>query len=171
MLANTPSMASPLQKHRVFMANDLQWISGMMETLGSPHNYINQDNLDFFTVHQAHITPWTFTGLPSTHDERIVLARSNVQLLGFPEPEAIEQFRSPPRNDTLILNLSLAVVRGDVPFLSEAQLHNFLDFWKGLFFPIAEGRVHYLVTGAAELPSRTSVLYVNRRSLLSYVHA
>ena len=171
MLAGTQSMGSPLQKHRVLAATDLQWVSGTMETLGGPHNYINQDDLDFFTVHEARITPWTFTGLPSSHAERIVLVRSNLQLLIFPEEQALQQFRAAPRTDTLILNLPLAIVRGEAPFLSEAQLGNFLDFWKGLFFPVVDARIHYLASGTAELPSQAQVLYVNRRSVQSYVHA
>jgi len=171
MLASASTMGSPLQQHRVLAATDLQWVSGTMETLGSPHNYINQEDVNFFTVHEARVAPWTFTGLPGSHADPIALARANVQLLSFPEEAAMAQFQAAPRTDTVILNLSLAVVRGDGPFFSEAQLTNFLDFWKGLFFPVLNARIHYLAAASAELPSQVQVLYVNRRSVQSYVHA
>jgi hypothetical protein len=169
MLGSNPSMASPVQTHQVSMANDLQWVTGTLETLGNPHHYINQDDTGFFTIKEPSVSPWTFTGLPNSHAPEIVMVRENIQFLIYPQQETLEQYREPPRSETLILNLPLAVIRGSAPFLSEAQLHNFLDFWKGLFVPVSQASIHYLAPSMIELPTQTSLIYVNRQTIQSYI--
>ena len=121
-------MESPLQRHHVQIANDVMWIAGELETLGNPHNYINQDGLDYMRVSEPHIAPWAFTGLPSSHTPFIITTRERIQLLSFPGDEALEQYRKPLKSETLMINIPLAVIRGQAPFLSEAQLQNFLDY-------------------------------------------
>jgi hypothetical protein len=170
LLADPNAADSPIQQHRVLVANDLQWIDGQLETLGNPHNYLNQDDLTHLSVSQARISPWSFAGLPASNAEEVVVARENVQLLALPGDSAQEQFREAPRSETVILSLPLAIVRGAVPFLSEAQLHNFLDFWRGLFFPVTNAQIHFLATCSAALPAQSDLLYVNRTAVQSYVH-
>ncbi len=161
----------PLQEHRVLAANNLQWIDGTWETLGNPHNYLNQDGLDFLTISDARVAPWSFTGLPTSRSEAVTLTRDNLQFLILPEDAAWEQFRAAPRTGIVILNLPLAIVRGEVPFLSEARLHNFLDFWKGHFFPVVRAQIHYLASSSATPPVQSRLLYVNRRNVESYSQA
>ena len=162
---------SPVQKHRVLAANDLQYIDGLLTTLGNPTNYINQDGLDFMTVSEPRIAPWSFTGLPTGRPDEVVLVRERLQFLIFPEDSAMEEFRVAPHTETLLINLGIAVVRGDAPFLSDAKLSNFLDFWKGLFFPMTDARVHFLSSCPVDLPSQARLLYINRRMVQSYSHA
>ncbi len=80
----------------------------------------------------------------------------------------MEQFRAPLRTVPLILNLSLAVIRGQAPFLSEAQAHNFLDYWKGIFFPMTETSIYYMADSPAEQPTEMPLIYVNRNVIQSY---
>ena len=68
-----------------------------------------------------------------------------------------------------MLHLPLAIVRGGVPFLSEAKVHNFLDFWKGIFFPVVNAEIYFLAGGAEQLPTQSRLVYVNRNLLQSYV--
>ena len=42
------NIGSPVKEYTVNLANDVQWISGNLKSLGEPHNYINQENLDYF---------------------------------------------------------------------------------------------------------------------------
>jgi hypothetical protein len=169
ILGRSQNIESPVQQHQVSIANDVQWISGEFKSLGIPHYYINQDNLDTFILQHAHISPWSFTGLPNSHSAQAVVLRKNIQFLTFPDPETMAEFKEPLRTSTIILQLPLAIVRGDAPFLSEASLDNFLDFYKGLFIPMCRVNIHYLTDCAIRLPADIEVLYVNRDYILSYI--
>jgi hypothetical protein len=171
LFTDTTGMGSPIQHHHVCVANDLQWIEGDLETLGSPHNYINQDDTDVFTIGEARISPWSFTSLPASRSPRIVVLRESAQLLLFTAVDTVDAYREPPHTETLILNTPLAILRGNLPFLSEARLTNFLDFFKGSFVPVTQVRIHYLAPSSAEMPSHARLLYVNRRAIQSYVSA
>jgi len=167
-------MSSPLQSHEVHIANDLLWVTGEMEALGNPHNYINQDGLDFLRIANPDIAPWSFSGLPSSHAPSIVMARDRIQFLMFIHKASLEEFRPAPRTEMLVLYLPLAIIRGKAPFLSEAKLSNFLDFWKGIFVPIAEAEIYFLAGNASQLPAQSShedprLVYVNRHVLQSYI--
>lgn len=163
------AMNSPVQQHRILAANDLQLIEGTLESLGNPHNYLNQDGMDFLALRDAQVSPWSFTGLPPSRPEQIILIRDSVQFLILPGEEAQSQFREAPRTSRLILHIPIAVIRGNVPFLSEARLSNFLDFWKGTFFPVTQARIHCLASGSSEVPAQTELLYINRKAIQSYV--
>ncbi len=163
--------ASPLQKHEVYVANDLFWITGVMETTGNPHHYINQEDRDYWRIAEAHLAPWTFTGLPSSHVPEVIISRERIQMLAFPGQEAMSQFHPPIRSHALVLYYPLAVIRGEVPFLSEATVRNFLDFWKGLFYPVVSASVYYLTEGMVEMPTEFEVLYLNREMLQNYIEA
>jgi hypothetical protein len=89
--------------------------------------------------------------------------------LSFPGENALEQFRKPLRTETLMINIPLAVVRGQVPFLSEAQVQNFLDFWKGIFVPIMDAELYFLADGPAEQPTQSPLVYINRYTIQSYL--
>jgi len=162
-------MGSLIQKHRVQIANDIQWITGELETLGNPHNYVNQDGLSFLRINESHVAPWSFTGLPSSHMPSIIITRERTQLLVFPDEATQEQYRPAMKTESLVIHLSLAVIRGNVPFLSEAQIHNFLDFWKGIFFPVTDAELYFLAEGPAVLPAKASLVYVNRNAIQSYL--
>lgn len=162
-------MGSPLQSHEVYIANDLLWITGEMETLGNPHNYINQDGLDFIRIGNSRVAPWSFSGLPSSHAPSIIVARERTQFLVFVHEASLAEFRPAPRMETLVMHLPLAIVRGHAPFLSEAKLNNFLDFWKGIFVPLVDAEIYFLAESATQLPAQSSLIYVNRYVLQSYI--
>ena len=145
-------MSSPAQRHEVHIANDLLWITGEMETMGNPHNYINQDGLDFIRVDNPHIAPWSFSGLPASHAPSIIMARERIQFLLFVHEASLEEFRPAPRLEMLTMHLPLAIIHGKAPFLSEAKLHNFLEFWKGIFFPVIDAEVFFLAGSSRQLP-------------------
>jgi hypothetical protein len=168
MLGMSQNIESPVQQHPVNIANDVQWISGDLKSLGDPHYFINQDDLDVFTVLDAHLNPWTFTNLPNGRASQTIVVKENVQFLTFSSSIAMESFRKPLRTSRIILHLPLAVIRGEAPFLSEASLENFLDFWKGIFFPMCDASIHYLTDCSVRLPSQVDVLYINRRFVLDY---
>jgi hypothetical protein len=169
--SDTSRMESPVQHHPVGIANDLQWIEGELETLGNPHNFINQDGLDVLTISNALVAPWSFSGLPNSHADPLLLRRDNVQLLVFSAEDALAEYRDPPRTETLIISLPLAVVRGRAPFLSEARIGNFLDFWKGTLFPLSDVQIHYLARAHAGPPAQARLIYINRAAIQSYTGA
>jgi len=162
-------MTSPLQSHEVHIANDLLWLTGEMETMGNPHNYINQDGLDFIRIANPHIAPWSFSGLPVSHVPSIIVARERIQFLVFIHEASQEEFRSAPRTETLVLHLPLAIIRGNVPFLSEAKFSNFLDFWKGILVPVVDAQIYFIADSASQPPTQSPLIYVNRHVMLSYV--
>lgn len=165
------SMGSPIQRHQISVANDVQWVEGTLETLGDPHNYINQEDQSVFAISDAHVAPWSFTGLPDSRPPKVIAVKDNVQMLIFQEETSQETFREAIHTETLIFNLPLAVIRGNVPFLSEAKLHNFLDFWKGRFLPVTDARIHYLAGSAVATPAQADLLYINRTLIQSYLQA
>jgi len=162
-------MTSPLQSHGVYVANDLLWINGEMETMGNPHNYINQDGLDFIRISNPHLAPWSFSGLPSSRVPSVVLARERIQFLMFIHEASLGEFRPAPRTEALVFHLPLAIIRGNAPFLSEAKLHNFLDFWKGIFVPVVDAEIYFLADNSSPLPAQSPLIYVNRHIVLSYI--
>ncbi len=162
-------MSSPLQGHEVHIANDLLWVTGEMETLGNPHYYINQDGLDFIRIGNPHIAPWSFSGLPSSRVPAIIMARERIQFLMFIQEASLGEFRAAPRTEMLVLHLPLAIIRGKAPFLSEAKLNNFLDFWKGIFVPIVDVEVYFLADNSSELSTHSPLAYINRNILQSYI--
>jgi hypothetical protein len=168
-LLSASQMGSPIQKHEVHIANDLLWITGEMESLGNPHTYLNQEGLDFLRISDAHIVPWSFSRLPTSRSELLVAARERVQLLMFTQEASLTEFRTPPNHQKLMLHMPLAIIRGEAPFLGEAKIHNFLDFWKGLFFPVIDAEIYYLADCSVQLPRQSRIVYVNRNILQSYV--
>ncbi len=168
-LLGRAQMGSPLQAHEVYIANDLLWVTGEMETLGNPHNYINQDGLDFIRIGNPHIAPWSFSGLPSSRVPSLILTRERIQFLMFVHAASLEEFRPAPRTEMLVLHLPLAIIRGKAPFLSEAKLQNFLDFWKGIFVPIADAEIYFLSDSSSSLPAQSPLVYINRHTVLSYI--
>ncbi len=170
-LLSGESMGSPVQEHPAHVVNDLQWISGDLETLGNPNNYVNQEGQDILRINGAEIAPWTFTGLPTSQSPKAMVRRSNIQFLIFYGEAALEQFREAPRTASLILNLPLVIVRGNVPLMSEAKMQNFLDFWKGDFIPISDASLYYLAESPIDILTSAELLYLNTRHIQSYVQA
>jgi hypothetical protein len=167
-LLTNESAPSPVQHHEIEIATEVFWAQGQFESLGDPHNYINQENSTFLKITDGTVTPWSFTGLPATHPETLVNVRESVHLLHFTSEETNEQYRDPPRSQKMFLYFPLFVVQGEVPMLSEADMGNFLDFWKGVFVPIQNAALHFLAGGAVQLPRQTSLLYVNRTKIQGY---
>lgn len=162
-------IGSPVQKHDVLMANDLFWVSGELETLGNPHHYINQDGLDIMRISNPHAVPWSFTGLPASRPPIINIARERIQYLIFPQEASLADFKPAPRTEVVVIHLPLAIIRGGISLLSEAKAHNFLDFWKGLFFTVIDAEIYPLVDCAGQIPAQSRLVYVNRNSIQSYV--
>lgn len=161
--------ASPVQEHRIQLATDLYWAEGTLESRGDPHNFINQEDFNYLLVKDARIIPWRFTGLPNNKTPQLNVARSNLQLLVFTEEEALSSYRSPPRTAKVLLYYPLFVIRGSAPLYSEADISNFLDFWRSPLIPLSDAGLHFLAEGGVRLPARSSLAYVNRNHIQGYM--
>lgn len=168
-LLNSSIGGSPVQEHPVLVATDLYIAAGNLESLGSPHPYINQDGLTYLRLNEAQILPWTFTGLPKNRTNLFMVQRSKVQILIFPKPETIEQLRKPPRTHKITFYLPLLTIQGEAPFLGDAQIGNFLDSWKGQFLPVLEANIQMLAEGPARIPPHLTLLYINRDHIQGYL--
>ncbi len=160
---------SPLQQHAIVIVTDLYWTSGQIETLGPPHFYLNQDGITYYTLSDATLVPWDFTGLPISKAARLYVRRAEVQTLFFASAETNAEYHEPPRRGNVLIHLPLMIVRGAVPFLSEAKANNFLDFIKGEMVPVMGASVHYLGEAARKLPAQIPLLYIQRQRILSYM--
>ncbi len=169
MLKRSTPIGSPVQHHPVDMFNDISWVSGTLRTNGNPNNYINQDGLIYLVLEQAHVVPWTFSGLPTSSPERVVTTVKRIQGMIFTGEDAIGQFRRPPRLGMMIITTPMAVVRGQVPLLSEAKMENFLEFWRGVFFPVLDASLYFIAEGQGELPEEAPIVYLNRDYVITYV--
>jgi hypothetical protein len=97
------------------------------------------------------------------------MARERTQFLMFIHEASLEEFRPAPRLEMLTMHLPLAIIHGKAPFLSEAKLHNFLEFWKGIFFPVIDAEVFFLADSSSQLPAQSPLVYINRYILQSYI--
>ncbi len=170
-LLNRPGIESPIQLHEVSIATELFWATGTLESLGNPNLYVNQDDLTYMKLNESHLRPWSFTGLPTSSPEEVLIRREKIQMLFLESEEAISQYRVPPRTGQLAIYLPLAVIKGQVPYYSEAKFVNFLDFWKGDLLPVSEASVHFLASGVTQLPLQAELVYVHRNHILAYVEA
>lgn len=162
---------SPLQSHAVQIATDLYFATGQLETLGEPNFFINQEGNTLFKLGQAQIAPWAFTGLPVSQASPFLINRSRVQLLLYTEPEVSAGYRRPPRTGKVLIYMPLMVVQGSVPFLSEAKLHNFMDFWKGDFITVLDAEVHFIAESQVRLPTAAPIIYLHRNFIQGYLEA
>ncbi len=164
-------MAPPVQLHTVYVATDIFWATGSLESLGDPNLYINQDGLNYIKFEDVHLYPWSITGLPPSSPETILVRREKMQMVFFESEEAISQYRNPPRTGNIVLYMPLAIVKGTVPFYSEAKLVNFLDFWKGELLPITDASLYFMTESQVELPAQAKLLYVHRNHIQAYVES
>ncbi len=162
-------MAPPIQLHTVYVATDIFWATGSLESLGDPNLYINQDGLNYIKLEDIHLYPWSVTGLPPSSPEEILVRREKMQLVFFESEEAISQYRSPPRTGNIVIYMPMAIVKGTVPFYSEAKLANFLDFWKGELVPVTDASLYFMTGSQVELPAQAELLYVHRNHIQAYV--
>lgn len=162
------NVSSPIQEHQTQIVNDLFCAKGILQTLGGPHDYINRDGVDILEMNDAHVAPWSYTGLPASHTPQLFINREKVQFLFFTEQATLDLYRKPPRTERVMLYFPLFVVQGEIPILSEAKTSNFLDFWKGIFLPITEASIHFLAEGPLRLPSQAPLIYVNRQQIQGY---
>ncbi len=159
---------SPLQQHAVVVVTDLYWASGQMDTLGAPHFYINQDGIIYYALSEATLVPWDFTGLPVSKVGRLYVRRAELQMFFFVAAETNAEYHEPPRRGNLLIHLPLIVIRGSVPYMSEAKANNFLDFLKGDLVPVMGASIHYLGEAPRKLPAQLPLVYVQRQRILSY---
>lgn len=168
-MLNIGGTASPQQKHPAQIIGDLFWSEGQLESLGDPHAHINKDGLDYITIYEARVVPWSFTGLPPVRTPQLQVNRNSTQALLFSEAAVIETTRRPPRTLIIMAYLPLVVVRGAAPMFSDARLSNFLDFWKGNFVPLFDASIHYLAETGGRLPAHTPLVYINRQHIQGYL--
>lgn len=160
--------ASPLQKHAIIVLTDLYWAAGQIETLGSAHFYLNQDGVSYYTLSEATLVPWSFTGLPVSKMNWLYVRRAELQMLFFTEAEINAEYHKPPRSGNLLIHLPLMIIRGEVPYMSEAKANNFLDFMKGEMVPVMNAHIHYLGEAPRKLPTQLPLVYIQRHRILSY---
>lgn len=168
-MLNLDANTSPLQKHPAQTIGDFFWSEGLLESLGEPNGHINKDGLDYLTIYDARVTPWSFTGLPAVRTAQLQVNREKVQALLLTEPEVMANVRKPPRTLTIMLYLPLLVIRGAAPMFGDARLNNFLEFWKGVFLPVFDASIHYLADTGGRLPARTPLIYLNRQHIQGYL--
>ncbi len=168
-LQNNEMDVSPIQRHTAQVCTDIFWVEGELESLGNPHLYINQDDLPYFQLQDSHIRPWSYSGLPSSSCAETLVNRDNAHLLYFPNDETNVAYKAPPRATPLVFYFPLFVVQAKVPLLSEASFENFTEFWRGIFIPVQDASIHFLVSAPCTLPTQASLLYINRRHIQGYV--
>ena len=168
-LKNTEMDVSPIQHHAVNLCTEIFWAEGQLESLGNPHLYINQDDLPYFQLQEPRLKPWTYADLPSSSPSTTLVNRANAHLLYFPDDETNEQYKSPQKTTSIVFYFSLFVVQARAPLLSEATLENFTEFWKGVFIPVQEASIHFLISAPRALPAEVSLLYLNRHHIQGYV--
>ncbi|MEA3308396.1 MAG: hypothetical protein U9Q70_02630 [Chloroflexota bacterium] len=170
-LGSPGKLESPIQHHQIEMITSTFWARGEFESLGGPHLYLNQDGLTILVLNKPHIVPWSFAGLPVTTPPQLLVHRDEVQLLRFLQPESNAEYQSPPRNKILFFYFPLFVVQGQTPMFSEANIKNFLDFWKGTFLPITNASIHFFNESSVQLPRQAPLAYINRRYIQGYFPA
>ncbi len=162
---------SPIQEHSAYVATDLYAASGNLETLGSPHPYINQDGLLYLRLNEAQVAPWSFTGVRAKQTPLFLAQRSKIQVLIFNQQETIDLLKAPPRTEKVMFYFPLLIMQGDTPFLGDSQLVNFIEAWKGQFLPIYNASIHLLVDGPLQIPNRVPLIYINRDHIQGYLKA
>ncbi len=170
-LGSPGEFESPIQYHQMEVITDVFWAKGEFESLGGPHLYLNQDGLTILPLNKPQIVPWSFTGLPAATPTQLLVHRDEVQLLRFLQAESNAKYQVPPRTRTLFFYFPLFVVQGKVPMFSEANVKNFLDFWKGTFLPITDASIHFLTESSAQLPRQAPLAYINRQHIQGYFPA
>ena len=160
---------SPVQQHPVIITLDLYVATGNLESLGSPHPYINQDGLQYLRLHEAQIAPWAFTGLKPSHTDLLMAQRSKIQSLIFTKNETVELFQRPPRTEKVMFYLPLLVMQGEAPFLGDAKITNFMESWKGQFLPVFNAALHVLAEGPVRPPTRVPLIYISRDLVQGYL--
>jgi hypothetical protein len=160
---------SPIQHHQVQVCTEIFWAEGELESLGDPHRYINQDDLDFLQLNEPRITPWPYTSLPASEPSEVLANRNNIYMLHFPSKETNDMYRPAPKLLDVVIYYPLFIVQAKIPLFSEAKLENFLEFWKGIFIPASQASIHYLVGGPSNRPSQSPLVYVNRKHIQGYV--
>ena len=171
LLGGKGNLESPIQYHQMEIITDSFWAKGEFESLGDPHLYLNQEDLTMLPLKKPQIIPWSFTGLPPARPQQMLAHRDEIQLLRFLQAESNDKYKRPPRTQKLFLYFPLFVVQGQTPLLSEADLKNFLDFWKGTFLPITDASIHYLTQGPMPLTNQAELLYINRQQIQGYFPA
>lgn len=170
-MLNLDANSSPQQRHPAQTVGEFFWSEGLLESLGDPNGHINKDGLDYLTLYEARVTPWSFTGLPAVRTPQLLVNRATVQAVLFTEPEVMENTRKPPRTLTVVFYLPLVVIRGAAPMYGDARLSNFLEFWKGVFLPVFDASIHYLAETGGRLPAHAPLVYVSRQHIQGYLEA
>ena len=168
LLNSGGDISSPMQQHETIIVNDIFCTRGTLESLGDPHAYINRDGLDFLQIDEAYIAPWSFTGLPSSQTDQLMVSREKTQFLFFLSQETMGLYRTPLKTGKVMLYCPLFVIQGEIPLLSEAKFSNFLDFWKGTLVPVTNASIHFLAEGEMPLPASAPLVYINRQMLQGY---
>ncbi|HEY88846.1 MAG TPA: hypothetical protein G4N98_03810 [Thermoflexia bacterium] len=167
-LGNPGKFKSPIQYHQMEVITDIFWAKGEFESLGEPHLYLNQDGLTILPLNKPQIIPWSFTGLPASTPTQLLVYRDEVQLLRLLQAESNAKYQPPLRTKKLFFYFPLFVVQGQAPMLSEADIKNFLDFWKGTFLPVTDASIHFLTESAVPLPNQAALIYINRQYIQGY---
>jgi len=98
-----------------------------------------------------------------------MINKAKLQLLFLPDPASLEGYRQPPRKGEAVLYTSLAIIKAQVPFLSEAKIINFLGFWSGEMVPLFNASIHFLAGTGTELPTEAEMMYINRNHIQGYL--
>jgi len=160
---------SPIQHHKIDVCTEIFWAEGELESLGDPTLYINQDDLSYLRLQESHVTPWTYSGLPTSRPSETLINRENAHLVYFPDEETMDLYKAPPNAVSMVFYFPLFIVQAQAPLLSEAKFENFIDFWKGMFLPVRDASIHFLVSGPHALPHEAPLLYLNQQHIQGYV--
>jgi hypothetical protein len=161
--------APPLQRHGVQILTTRFQISGQLETIGPPDNFINDSTRDSIALHEAQVTPLTPSSpLGSLSRPHIVVLKSEIMLLYPTSAESRASIQTLTRRELLVAYTPLAVCRGHFHMPVEANLNEFLSVTPGLFLPVTETKIFPLFELPAPFPGEADLLLIGRAHLHLY---
>jgi len=164
--------APPVQRHEVQILTTHFQISGQLETIGPPDNFINDSTRDSMAIYEVRLTPLRPSSpLGSLSRPRIVILKPEIMLLYLASAESRASIQTLTRRELLVAYTPLAVCRGHFHMPVEANVNEFLSVTPGLFLPITETKVFPLFELPEPFPTDADILLVGRAHLQFYYPA
>ena len=162
----------PVERQAVSIITSRFQITGHLETIGVPFNFVNDAGRNSLSIHDAYLAPLTPGGpLKGFSRPHIVIRRSAIVFLYFASAETRASVRTRRRKELLVAYTEVAVCRGYFHMADEAEVNDFLDDVAGALLPITETKVFPLVELPAPFPAEADLLLVGLSHLQFYHRA